>query len=175
MTNLLLQPVDWKIDEGALFEVRRHMSPATGSYTEYTSHMRMGQLPLVHITLGRNPETGQRKVARGVIAIGRFAVGLVSFGQVAVGGIAIGQASFGAFALGQLAISATVAFGQASVAPLFALGQVAVAHTAIGQVAVGEYAMGQEATGTHTLDAEAKGPASRGALPAIPNSVVTAA
>ena len=157
MTNLLLQPVEWKIDEGAFFVVKRHLS-ATGSYTEYTSRMRMGQLPLVHITLGRNPETGQRKVARGVIAIGRFAVGLVSLGQVAVGGIAFGQASFGAFAIGQLAMSATLAFGQMSIAPLFALGQVAVAHTAIGQVAAGQFAMGQEARGAHVWTQKQKDP-----------------
>ena len=158
MPNLLLQPVDWKIDEGAYFVVKRHLSPSTGSYAEYTSRMRMGQLPLVHITLGRNPETGQRKVARGVIAIGRFAVGLVSLGQVAVGAIAIGQASFGGLALGQLAISATVALGQLSVAPLFALGQISVAHTAIGQVAVGEFAMGQEAYGSHVWTTTQKDP-----------------
>ena len=100
MTNLLLQPVDWKIDEGPFFVVKRHLSPNGSSYEEYTSRMRMGQLPLVHITWGRNPETGRRKVARGVIAIGRFAVGFVSLGQVAVGLIPIGQASFGAIGLG---------------------------------------------------------------------------
>ena len=158
MNNLLLQPVDWKIDEGAFFVVKRYLSPATGSYTEYTSHALMGQFPLVHITLGRNPETGQRKVARGVIAIGRFAVGLVALGQVAVGGLAIGQASFGAFALGQLALSATLAFGQVSVAPFFAFGQVSVAHTAIGQVAVGKFAMGQLAYGMHVWTTEQKDP-----------------
>jgi hypothetical protein len=158
MPNLLLQPVDWKVDEGSFFVVKRYLSPATGSYTEYTSRMRMGQLPLVHITLGRDPETGRRKTARGVIAIGRFAFGLVAFGQVAVGAIAIGQASFGALALGQAAISATVALGQLSVAPIFALGQVSVAYTAVGQVAVGAFAMGQEAFGPHVWTTTKKDP-----------------
>jgi hypothetical protein len=158
VNNLLLQPVDWKVDEGAYFVVKRYLSPATGSYTEYTSHLRMGQLPLVHITLGRNPETGQRTVARGVIAIGRFAVGIVALGQVAVGAVAIGQASFGGLALGQLAISATLALGQLSVAPFFALGQISVAHTAIGQIAVGEYAMGQQTYGVHEWTPTQKDP-----------------
>lgn len=158
MTNVLLQPVEWKIEEGPFFVVTRHLSPSGSSYAEYTSRMRMGQLPLVHITLGRNPETGRRKVARGVIAIGRFAVGLVSIGQVAVGAIAVGQASFGALAIGQLAVSASLALGQLSVAPLFALGQVSVAYTAIGQVAVGKYAMGQEAYGTHVWTSEQRDP-----------------
>jgi hypothetical protein len=158
VTNLLLQPVEWKIDEGPFFVVKRHLSSSGSSYAEYTSRMRMGQLPLVHITLGRNPETGRRKVARGVIAIGRVAVGLVSFGQVAVGGIAFGQASFGGLALGQLAISATLTLGQMGVAPLFALGQVSVAHTAIGQVAVGQFAMGQLAYGAHVWTPEERDP-----------------
>ncbi|MDD5019961.1 MAG: hypothetical protein PHS61_06060 [Candidatus Omnitrophica bacterium] len=88
---------------------------AFGGY-EWKSRAEILGLPWVHIAVGRDQKTGKFLVAKGVIAIGQFAVGVV----------AIGQFAFGVFAVAQFAVG--VAYG---------LGQLAVGMTAIGQVAVG--------------------------------------
>jgi len=86
-----------------------------GGY-EWKSKADILGLPWVHIAVGRDQKTGKLLVAKGVIAIGQFAVGIVSIGQFA----------FGVFAVAQFAVG--IAYG---------LGQLAVGMTAIGQVAVG--------------------------------------
>jgi len=86
-----------------------------GGY-EWKSRAEILGLPWVHIAVGRDQNTGKFLVAKGVIAIGQFAVGVV----------AIGQFAFGVFAVAQFAVG--IAYG---------LGQLAVGMTAIGQVAVG--------------------------------------
>ena len=45
----------------------------------------MGDLPLVHYTYGKCPETGKRIVAHGVIAVGRLAWGIIAIGQASLG------------------------------------------------------------------------------------------
>src|SRR5438874_2553821 len=103
MTNLLLEEIDYKVEETSFGTWKRYLNEAGLSYREFTSHRRWMGLPLLHYTAGRNPETGARKTAKGVIAIGRIAVGIISIGQLAIGVIAIGQLSFGLLlALGQL-------------------------------------------------------------------------
>lgn len=90
---------------------------------EYRATATIGGLPLVHVAFGVDPCTGERRVARGVIAIGQLAFGVVAFGQVAVGIVAVGQLGaglavgvgqigFGIYALGQFAAGAAEAFGQ---------------------------------------------------------------
>ncbi len=86
-----------------------------GGY-EWKSKADILGLPWVHIAVGRDQKTGRLLVAKGVVAIGQFAVGIV----------AIGQFAFGVFAVAQFAIG--IAYG---------LGQLAVGMTAVGQVAVG--------------------------------------
>jgi len=158
--NLQNQPIDWKITETGFFTVKSYVYPSGLPYLEYTSHRKVGAWPLVHITLGRSPETGRRKVAKGIIAIGRIAFGVLPIGQLAIGVIPIGQLALGLFfALGQGAFSLGVSLGQVAVAPVFAVGQIAVAYAAIGQLALGYYCIAQAAVGVHVWTMKVKDPA----------------
>ena len=84
---------------------------------EYRSKEEINGLPLIHINLGTNPDTGRPRVAKGVVAIGNIAFGVVS----------IGAAAFGVVTL--------AAFG---------LGIVSLASVAIGIIALGAVALGYE-------------------------------
>jgi len=100
---------------------------------EWRSSAEIFGLPLVHIAIGRNRETGKFLIAKGVIAIGQFAIGIIAMGQFAVG-LLFGLAQFavGIFAIGQFALGF-----------VFGIGQFAAGMTAIGQFAVGKYALCQ--------------------------------
>src|SRR5690349_15773238 len=89
--NLLFEKVEYKFDETASGVWRRYLYPDGQLFEEFVSHRWMGDIPLIHYTRGKCPETGKRVVARGVLAIGRIAVGFVAFGQMSVGVIAFGQ------------------------------------------------------------------------------------
>jgi len=89
---------------------------------EWKSKLKIFGLPLVHIALGRDSQTGKFLVAKGVIAIGQFAIGVV----------ALGQFSVGIFAVAQLALS--ICFG---------LGQFAIGYACIAQFGIGEYVLAQ--------------------------------
>lgn len=99
---------------------------------EYRTKSTIFGWPLIHIASGINPETGAPLVAKGVLAIGNFAVGFIAIGAMAIGvftlagigiglfiigGIAVGAFAFGGLvfgiflAVGGLAISAGYAFG----------------------------------------------------------------
>jgi len=159
MDNILKQSIDWKITETSFFTIKSFASSTGLVYHEYTSHKAVGGWPLVHITIGRNPETQRRKVAKGVVAIGRIAIGVFPIGQLAIGVFPLGQLSVGlVVALGQAAF-APVAIGQLAVGLLFALGQVACAYAAIGQIAVGKYCIGQAGVGAHVWTMKVKDPA----------------
>lgn len=88
-------------------------------------------LPLICIACGRD-ESGRLGIAKGWLAVGRFAVGVIAIGQFAAGIIGIGQFAVGVASIGQFAI-----------APLVGFGQFAVGTFAVGQVVCGEYARGQ--------------------------------
>jgi len=123
-----------------------------GRFYEYVSPTTFFGLPLVHIAIGKDPATGRRRVAKGVIAIGRTAVGIIPIAQFAFGVIPIGQFAIGLlFALGQFSI-ASISVGQFAGGFVFALGQFATAPIAIGQFAFGYYAMGLRAAGKYVLD-----------------------
>lgn len=105
-------------------------------YYEYISDATWCGVPLVHIGSGRNPETGKWVLARGVVAIGQFAVGVVSIGQMAVGVLSVGQLSIGGLAaLGQLAVGSW-AIGQLAAGVQAAIGMLAVGLKAIGFAAM---------------------------------------
>lgn len=99
---------------------------------EYRSQTELFGLPLVHIAFGINPQTGQPRVAKGIIAIGNIALGLVAVGGFAMGGItlagfslgilAIGGFSFGVMAVGGLAFALHTAVGGFAISAKFALG-----------------------------------------------------
>jgi hypothetical protein len=141
MGNLLNQQPDYVISQNALGVTRKYLYESGMLFREFTSHWRLGVLPLVHITMGINPETGKRLWAKGVIAIGRKAVGIIAIGQVAAGIIAIGQLSVAiVFALGQLSIAGIFSAGQAAIS-LIAIGQLAIGYYALGQIGVGKYVL----------------------------------
>lgn len=141
-------PAD-RMPEGA----RRREVGSTGRYRsanrwEYRSGFNFLGLPLVHIVIGRDPQTGRLGRAVGVIAIGRIAIGGVAIGQAALGIIPIGQVALGLFlAFGQLSLGGWEAFGQVAAASRLAVGQAVMAESAIGQVAVARYGICQAGIG----------------------------
>ncbi len=95
--------------------------------------------PLVHVAIGRDPQTLKLRVARGIVAIGQFGVGLVTIAQFGVGLL---------FAFGQV-VGGNIAVGQIAIGVLFGLGQFAIGLTAIGQFALGRHVLAQIGFGKH--------------------------
>ncbi len=111
---------------------------------EFRSRASVGKWPLVHICAGVDPISRRPRIARGVIAIGNFAVGVV-----AVGGFALGIATIGGVSLGLVLALGGVALGVG-----MSWGGVAVGSIAVGGVAVGfVYAIGGVAVGPAVIDA----------------------
>ncbi len=161
MRNLLLEQVDYKLDETPLGTWRRFMYADGSLFQEFISHQRVFGFPLLHYTYGKSPETGRRVVAKGVIAVGRLAVGLLAIGHASFGLIAIGQLALGVLlGLGQ-ASTGLFALGQAAVAVVFGVGQLTTGYAAIGQVALGKYVLAQIGFGEHVWDSRAIAPAAR--------------
>ena len=149
MTNQLLEPIEYKIDETKFGSWRRYGYIDGTSYQEFTSHKSFFGLPLIHYTQGRNPETGRRRVAKGVIAVGRLAFGIIAIGHASLGLIAIGQLAVGIiFGLGQLATGA-VAIAQFAFALIFGFGQFATGYVAIGQFVYAYYGLAQLGLGKY--------------------------
>jgi hypothetical protein len=159
MGNLLLEKVEYKVEKTPSGTWRRYFYPSGQSFAEYKSDQTWFGLPLLHFTQGKCPETGKRIVAKGVVAVGRFAMGI----------LAIGHASFGLIALGQLAIgillglgqgtTGILAVGQMAIGAYLALGQIAVGWISIGQFAFGEYVLAQMGIGTHVWSMKLADPA----------------
>lgn len=143
MTNQLLEPIEYKIDETKFGTWKRYGYIDGTSYQEFTSHNSFFGLPIIHYTQGRNPETGRRKVATGIIAVGRLAFGPIAIGQASMGLVAIGQLAIGIFfGLGQLATGA-VAVAQFALALYLGIGQFTTGYIAIGQFVFAWYGLGQ--------------------------------
>lgn len=138
MKNMLLESVEYRIEQTALGTWRSFLYPTGMLYREFTSHMAILGLPLFQYTRGICPETGRRKVATGVIAVGKSARGVLAVGQSAYGLMALGQTCVGVVAVGQLAIGLCLG-----------LGQLATGYVAIGQLALGSYVLAQVGLGSH--------------------------
>lgn len=151
--NLLKQPVDYEWTRTPRGAWRRFMYSDGSMFAEYTSTVRFGRLPLVHITWGKCPETGRRIHAVGILAIGRRATGVLAIGQMAVGLVAIGQLALGVgFGFGQAA-TGCLAVGQAAMAAAFGVGQfVYSGYAAVAQMGIGEYVVAQYGLGSHVID-----------------------
>ncbi|GMU53473.1 MAG: hypothetical protein AMXMBFR33_26190 [Candidatus Xenobia bacterium] len=105
---------------------------------EWKSRQQVAGWPLIHIAFGRDAD-GRLRVARGIIAIGQFAVGLLTLAQFGVGLVfGLGQFTFGLVAVGQIA--GGLAFG---------LGQFASGYVAVGQMVLAGYGLGQFGLGLH--------------------------
>jgi len=121
MANLLLEEIQYKIEETRLGTWKRYLYPTGARFAEFTTHAAFFGLPLLHFTFGICPETGKRKIARGVIAIGRLSMGILALGQASMGVIALGQLGIGVLALAQGAFGMLV-IGQLAVGIRFASG-----------------------------------------------------
>jgi hypothetical protein len=151
-SNLLLSDIQYDVTETRLGRWRRYIYPTGQLFEEFVSHGQVFNMPLLHFTRGRCPETGRRIIAKGLIAIGRMAFGIVAIGQASCGVIAVGQLSIGVFlALGQAAIG-LFALGQVALATSFGIGQFATGYAAIGQFAYGKYVLAQIGKGEFVWD-----------------------
>ncbi|MBN1807875.1 MAG: hypothetical protein JW909_02325 [Planctomycetes bacterium] len=155
--NLAISDIQYKTTDTGRGAWKVYVYQNGTSYREYKSRASAFGWPLVHMTFGRNPETGARKVAMGIIAIGRIAVGGVAIGQLALGILTLAQAGAGVLVLAQAGLG-YAGIGQLIMAYQFAAGQVVVAQTAIGQIAVGKYALGQIAWGKHVISTKLQDP-----------------
>ncbi|MBD3183623.1 zinc-ribbon domain-containing protein [Candidatus Poribacteria bacterium] len=105
--------------------------------------------PLVHIAIGRSKETGKLMGAKGIIAIGQFAVGLITIAQFGFGLL---------FGFGQFVASPMFVIAQFAVGGYFGLGQFAIGVTAVGQFAVGHYVRALVGFGNHVWSKHIKDP-----------------
>lgn len=103
-----------------------------GAGIDWKSRAGIFGFPLIHIAFGRDGR-GKRRVAKGVIAIGQYAVGLFTAAQFGIGII---------FGLGQFMIGLT-AFAQFAGGLLIGVGQVAAGVVTVGQFVVGIYGLAQ--------------------------------
>jgi hypothetical protein len=143
LKNLLLEKVEYKVETTHFGVWRRFLYPNGAYFLEFKSRAIFFELPLLHYTRGKCPETGKRVVAKGVIAVGRLAMGILAIGHASFGVIAIGQLGLGLLlGLGQGA-TGLYAIGQAAIGLMFGLGQFATGEIAIGQLAFGNYVLAQ--------------------------------
>jgi hypothetical protein len=99
---------------------------------DWKSNVSFLGYPLIHIAFGKDAQ-GKLRVARGIIAIGQFAIGLITVAQFGVG-ILFG---FGQFIIGFTAIA------QVAIAGLFGIGQFATGYAAMGQIVIANYGLAQ--------------------------------
>jgi hypothetical protein len=149
---MLLEEVEYQVQETQLGVWRRFGYPTGELFEEFVSHSKVLNMPLLHYTRGRCPETGKRIVAKGFVAIGRIACGVVAIGHMSFGLIAVGQLAVGMLlGLGQ-ATSGMVALGQLAIGGAFGFGQLVTGYAAIGQFGFGHYVLSQLGFGSHVWD-----------------------
>lgn len=115
---------------------------------EYRSQAEVAGWPWLHISFGKDPQTGRMRRARGVIAIGGHATGAVALGVFAFGGLTWGVFSLGVLATGVLC-GGLLSAGVLSVGLIAAQGVIALAPVALGVTAIGYLAAGVKALGIH--------------------------
>ena len=113
---------------------------------EWKSRAHFLGWPLIHVAVGR--KNGKLRVAKGIIAIGQFAVGLITVAQFGVGVLF----SFGQFMIGLTGIA------QFMLSAFFGVGQFASGYVAIGQFAFGYYVLAQMGFGVHAWTTMGKSP-----------------
>jgi transcriptional regulator with XRE-family HTH domain len=118
---------------------------------EYVSRMKIGNIPLVHINVGRG-----MRVAKGLLAIGNIAIGIISLGGLSIGLLSLAGLGIGVFAFGGLAMGVFVLGGLAI--GYLAIGGVAIGINAIGAIAIAkDVALGAISRGTIAIGASPKG------------------
>ena len=122
---------------------------------EWKSSRTYGGYPLVHIAFGKDSR-GKRRVAKGIVAIGQFALGLITVAQFGVGLL---------FGFGQFLIGGVV-LAQFAGALVLGVGQIATGYVAIGQVVLAYYGL-ENRPGEIPLDHVATGRRSRAIFPVL--------
>jgi serine/threonine protein kinase len=89
----------------------------TGPSREWRTRAEIFGLPLIHCVRGVDPRTGNRRVAKGIVALGDIAMGLVACGGVAIGGVALGGVSVGFLAAGGCALGLMMSAGAVALGP----------------------------------------------------------
>ena len=137
---------------------------------EYRSKAEIFGWPLVHIAKGIDPQTGKKRIAKGIIAVGDIAIGLLALGGVAIGGTALGGCAIGLITFGGASLGLLVAIGGGAIGLGLSMGGLAVGSVAVGGLAVGVFAYGGGAFGAFAYGANAQNPNALrlfgGALPA---------
>jgi hypothetical protein len=113
---------------------------------------------LVHVATGIDPVTHQRRIAKGIIAIGDQAIGVLAIGGAACGLIAIGGLAIGGITLGGMSVGLALAIGGGAIGCGAAFGGFALAPIAVGGCAIGYYVTGGAAFGVHPFAANARDP-----------------
>lgn len=120
------------------------------TFREYRSKTTVFGLPFYHFAQGRDPKTGKRAVAKGIIAVGEQAVGVLAIGGFAAGGIAIGGSAAGLFAIGGTSFSLLAGIGGVVLTTGLGLGGVAIGSMVLGGVALGVVAVGGSSFGLYS-------------------------
>lgn len=115
---------------------------------EYKSDAQILGIPLLHVAIGRDADTGKLLMAKGIIAIGQFGLGLITIAQFGIGLV---------FGFGQF-VGGFIEIGQFAIGLYFGMGQFATGYTAIGQFAIGEYVLAQIGFGKHVWSSSSKDP-----------------
>lgn len=122
---------------------------------EYKSETTILGLPLLHVTSGIDPKTGQKRHAKGIVAVGENATGVFAFGTIAKGVFAFGALAIGLFADAGLGIG-LIALAGLGIGLIGGYAGVCIAPVAVGGVTVGYYATGGLAFGKHAIGGNAQ-------------------
>lgn len=122
---------------------------------EYKSKLKIRDIPLLHINIGRGFKVAKGIIAIGNISIGLFSLGCFSLGLISIGGLGLGLLALAGAALGGVCFGGLsigyVAFGGLAIG-VYAVGGLAIASKlAIGGAAYGYIAIGGSVKGAHTL------------------------
>ena len=104
----------------------------TGYGLNWKTKTRIFRIPILHVAIGLDSR-GRPLIAKGIIAIGPFALGLITIAQFGVGIL---------FGLGQFVLGLTV-LGQFAFGLLIGIGQIGTGVIAVGQFVYGIYGLGQ--------------------------------
>ncbi len=130
---------------------------SVGASYEYRSRATLFGLPLLHMTYGNDPATGQIRAARGIVAIGGMAQGVIAIGGAAFGGLAFGGVAAGLLAFGGLSMG-LFSIGGLALALILAHGGLAAAPVAMGGAALGYFANGGWGYGLHVWSSAIRDP-----------------
>jgi hypothetical protein len=141
--------------EGELSRLKQHRARGV----RYRSAAGLGDIPLIAIAAGPDPEKGElRGHAKGIIALGDMATGVIALGGLARGLLAFGGVALGGISVGGVSVGLLAAAGGLAIGSL-AAGGGAVGGVAVGGAAAGYYACGGAAVGKHAFSPLGQDPA----------------